>query len=164
VFQEMVSPSKKQPLPGRGDGEEETADLIRLIVETAGAIDSASRSALAEADIPSIVAAVLWTIDPAAAPPTMRDLAKRLRCDPSTISLTADKLETMGLMDRQPHPSDGRKRVLTLTERGRELRSAISAQLDEAGILARLTPSERATLATLLSKMRDPQPSSSATG
>lgn len=51
-------------------------------------------------------------------PPTMREVAARFRCDPSTVSLAADKLQSVGLIARRPHPSDGRERTLVLTTAG----------------------------------------------
>ncbi|WP_414686546.1 MarR family transcriptional regulator [Mycobacterium sp.] len=39
-------------------------------------------------------------------PATFRDIASRLGCDPSTVSLEADKLDQAGLIARQPHPTE----------------------------------------------------------
>lgn len=84
----------------------------------------------------------------------MRDVAARLRCDPSTVSLAADKLQSVGLIARLPHPSDGRRRTLALTERGLELWEALRTRLHASGLFAGLDAEEQRTLLALLTKMQ----------
>ncbi|WP_260473736.1 MarR family winged helix-turn-helix transcriptional regulator [Amycolatopsis balhimycina] len=98
----------------------------------------------------------MWALVPGTEPPTMRDVAARLHCDPSTVSLAADKLQSMGLVARQPHPADGRKRTLTLTEHGHELWDALRTRLHASGLFAGLDAQEQDTLLALLTKMRTP--------
>ena len=66
-----------------------------------------------------------------------------------------DRLEEMGLVERQPDPADRRGRLVALTDRGRQLVDA--ALLDhlenEQGLLAALDAGERAELAELLRKL-----------
>lgn len=78
---------------------------------------------LGEFGVPASVAGTLWALAPETEPPTSGDIASRLRCDPSTVSLAANRLQSMGLVDRQPRPADARKRVLVLTEDEHELAS-----------------------------------------
>ncbi len=113
---------------------------------------------LSEFEVTTSVAGVLWALDPASEPPTMRDLATQLHCDPSTISLTADKLEASGFVTRQPHATDGRKRILVLTDRGQELWQAMSRRLHSANLLAGLDDAERRTLIALLAKAQASNP------
>lgn len=87
----------------------------------------------------------------------MRDVAARLHCDPSTVSLAADKLQGMGLVARQPHPADGRKRALVLTEQGHELWDELRTRLHDSRLFAGLDAQEQDTLLALLRKMRNPQ-------
>ena len=95
---------------------------------------------LSELGVPTSVAGTLWALAPGTEPPTMREVAARLRCDPSTVSLAADKLQSMGLVARQPHPADGRKRTLALTEQGHELWEALG---DALARLRAVRPSRR---------------------
>jgi DNA-binding MarR family transcriptional regulator len=112
---------------------------------------------LAEFEVPASVAGVLWALTPGTEPPTMRNIAARLHCDPSTVSLAADKLQATGLVvARQPHPADGRKRTLALTQRGHELWEALSTRLHSSGLFADLDAEEQRTLLTLLTKVRLP--------
>ena len=65
-------------------------------------------------------------------PLPMRDLAARLRCDPSNITGLIDRLEARGLVERRPHPADRRVKYLVLTSEGRALRERLSARLSAA--------------------------------
>lgn len=145
----MATTPRPEPAPSRAD---ETAALLELLTETASRAQAAASAAVAEFDLSPTAAAVLWNLKPGAEPPTMRTLAARLACDPSTISLTADRLQAAGLIERKPHPSDGRKRTLTLTDTGRDLWDTLSNRLHDTSALASLDATERRTLAALLTK------------
>jgi DNA-binding MarR family transcriptional regulator len=51
--------------------------------------------------------------------PTQRDLVLRTSSDPSTLRAMLVLLEKGGLVERRPHPTDGRARSVRLTGRGR---------------------------------------------
>lgn len=135
---------------------ERKAEIVRVLVEVGNAANAAMAQVLNEFGVPTSVAGTLWALAPGTEPPTMRDLAARLRCDPSTVSLAADKLQSMGLVARQPHPTDGRKRTLALTEQGHALWEALRTRLHASGMFASLAVQEQHTLLALLTKMRDP--------
>jgi DNA-binding MarR family transcriptional regulator len=137
---------------------EETVAVLRLLTEVTDRTMAVVGEVLAEFDLTASAGGVLWALDPRGEPPTMRSLAARLHCDPSTISLTAEKLVAAGLVERRPHPTDGRKRVLALTDRGLELWETLSRRLHETSRLSTLTPEERRTLVTLLTRTRPRQP------
>ena len=73
---------------------------------------------------------------------------------PNLVKLVAD-LDKRGLLQRKPHPTDGRAIGLHLTTDGRKMvRDAEATARDlEDGVAAPLTPDERATLMTLLQKI-----------
>jgi DNA-binding MarR family transcriptional regulator len=73
---------------------------------------------------------------------------------PNLVKLVAD-LDKRGLLQRKPHPTDGRAIGLHLTADGRKMvRDAEATARDlEDGVAAPLTPDERATLMTLLRKI-----------
>jgi DNA-binding MarR family transcriptional regulator len=133
---------------------ERKAEIIRVLVEVGNAADAVVAQVLGEFGVPASVAGTLWALAPGTEPPTMREVAARLRCDPSTVSLAADRLQATGLVARQPHPADGRKRTLALTERGHELWDALRTRLHASGLLAGLDAEEQGTLLALLTKMR----------
>ena len=73
---------------------------------------------------------------------------------PNLVKLVAD-LDKRGLLQRQPHPTDGRAIGLHLTVDGRKMvRDAEATARDlEDRVAAPLTPEERGTLMTLLQKI-----------
>jgi DNA-binding MarR family transcriptional regulator len=135
---------------------ERTAETIRVLMEVGNAANTVVAQVLTEFEVSPSVAGVLWAIVPGDSPPTPRDVAARLGCDPSTVSLAVDKLESMGLVARQPHPKDGRKRTLVLTSRGQDLWEALSTRLHTAGVFAGLDAAEQRDLHALLMKVRLP--------
>ncbi|MGH3655976.1 MAG: MarR family transcriptional regulator [Micromonosporaceae bacterium] len=90
---------------------------------------------------------VLGSLDMAGAM-TPRELADSERVRPPTITKIVAKLEAQGLVQRSPHPADGRQVLLAPTEQGRTVlqraRKAREAWLAQR--LAELAPDERATL------------------
>lgn len=79
---------------------------------------------------------------------TPRELADAERVQPPTMTRIVARLEELELVQRSPHPSDGRQVILAPSEQGRDLvrenRRARTAWL--AKQLAELTPEERETL------------------
>ncbi|WP_329235064.1 MarR family winged helix-turn-helix transcriptional regulator [Actinoallomurus sp. NBC_01490] len=144
------------PATDRADVERKS-EIVRVLVEVANIADAVVAQVLGEFGVPASVAGTLWALAPGTEPPTMRDVAARLRCDPSTVSLAADKLQSMGLVARQPHPADGRKRTLALTEHGHELWEALRTRLHASGLFTGLDAQEQNTLLALLTKMQNPQ-------
>jgi DNA-binding MarR family transcriptional regulator len=110
--------------------------------------------ALADVEVTASVAGVLWVLRTNDSPPTMRDIAARLRCDPSTVSLTADKLERLHLITRQPHATDGRKRILVLTAQGNQLWETLNQRLQTSPVLSGLDSSQQGTLLELLGRIQ----------
>lgn len=62
-------------------------------------------------------------------PMAMRELAGRLKCDPSNITGLIDRLEARGLVERQAHPSDRRVKYVVLTAQGRVLRNRLAGRI-----------------------------------
>ncbi|GAA1862618.1 hypothetical protein GCM10009836_48650 [Pseudonocardia ailaonensis] len=140
------------------DGADDKARIIQLMIEIAGIANVAIAATLREFAAPASAGEALRILATSDVPVTPRDLARGLDRDPSTASLLADKLEQAGLVARNPHPTDGRKRVLVLTERGRQLGDALRDRLHDAVLLDRLTPPERRVLLDLLDRMRLSRP------
>ncbi len=62
-------------------------------------------------------------------PISMRELAARLKCDPSNITGLIDRLEVRGLVERRAHPADRRVKYLLLTPDGELLRKRLDDRL-----------------------------------
>jgi len=106
------------------------------------------------AGIPAFVIKALHLLD---SPLAMKDLGRRLHCDPSFVTGIADMLEQRGLAARESDPGDRRVKRLVLTPAGKELKQRL-----EDEILARapwrqaLSLEERTSLLALVHKMSLP--------
>ncbi|MET7394668.1 MarR family transcriptional regulator [Dactylosporangium sp. NPDC005572] len=80
---------------------------------------------------------------------TPRELAEAERVQPPTLTKIVAKLEDRGLVQRSPHPTDGRQVILAATETGRAVVAEHRRARDEwlAKQLTALTPEERSILA-----------------
>jgi DNA-binding MarR family transcriptional regulator len=89
----------------------------------------------------------LWSLDGAGAL-TPRELADAERVQPPTMTRIVARLEEQGLVQRTPHPTDGRQVILAPTPYGRELVTRYRRAREEwlATRLSRLTQDERDTL------------------
>ncbi len=79
---------------------------------------------------------------------TIGQLAGAERVRPPSMTRTVTCLEDDGLVERRPHPTDGRQVVISLTQQGEELLAAERRRRDAwlARRLRELTPDERDTL------------------
>lgn len=84
----------------------------------------------------------------------MKELAARLRVEPSTATRAMQRLEADGLVERFTSPADGRVVLVRITEEGRRRHSEVAARRSTAmmHILSEFEPDERATFADLLDK------------
>jgi DNA-binding MarR family transcriptional regulator len=80
----------------------------------------------------------------------LRQIAEELHCDPSNVTLLADRLEEKGLAERRPHPADGRVRTLVLTPAGVVARRKLLDQVQERSPLAALDGEQQRQLQELL--------------
>jgi DNA-binding MarR family transcriptional regulator len=82
---------------------------------------------------------------------SMRELAERLRSDPSSITGLVDRLEARGLVERRAHPRDRRVKGLALTPAGAQLRERLLARLYAAPSgVAQLSETDQRSLRALL--------------
>ncbi|MFE9770574.1 MarR family winged helix-turn-helix transcriptional regulator [Streptomyces sp. NPDC005931] len=87
-------------------------------------------------------------------PLPMRRLAQRLRCEPSNVTGIVDRLESRGLVERRPDPSDRRVKLAAATEEGRRVARSLQESLRFAREpLAGLTEEERLSLRDALRRM-----------
>jgi len=79
---------------------------------------------------------------------TPRELSDVERVQPPTMTRIVGRLEERGLIQRTPHPSDGRQVILAPSPAGRSLLEGYRRARDEwlAQRLARLSTEERETL------------------
>jgi len=86
-------------------------------------------------------------------PVPMRSIAERLRCDASNVTGIADRLESRGLVTREPDPTDRRVKTLVLTVKGRRARAKLERAVFSSPVMVGLNRTERTVLRRLLTKM-----------
>jgi DNA-binding MarR family transcriptional regulator len=86
---------------------------------------------------------------------TSRQLCHLLNVLPPNMVGVLRQLEQRGLIERKPHPTDGRAVGLSLSAAGRRLIDQAEAEATQADLRgsARLSAAERKTLARLLQKV-----------
>jgi DNA-binding MarR family transcriptional regulator len=138
------------------DSDRVTVLLLRQWYEVSRTVDRSLADALGRLGLTESAGAALWALDPGTPPPTVRDLARTLDCDPSNASLISAKLQQDGLVARQPHPTDGRSRVLVLTARGKRLHARLVADVAALTPLRHLDARQQHQLSDLLATIEIP--------
>lgn len=129
-------------------------DLGAMLYALARAVIEAEVPVLSGHDIEMWDYAVLSGLEPGAAP-TQSQLAAAVGRDKTRLIPILDRLESRGLLRRDPDPADRRNRVVTLTAAGRDLLVACRASIRvlEEELLAELEPAEREMLRSTLSRL-----------
>jgi MarR family transcriptional regulator, organic hydroperoxide resistance regulator len=131
--------------------EQQTVEVAGCFFELIGRIVGQAEQLAQGLGIPVPFIKALHTLD---CPMAMKELGKRMHCDPSFVTLVTDMLEKRGLARREPHLADRRVKNIVLTDDGLALKRQI-----EAEITARmpwnkaLSDDERTQLLALLHKM-----------
>ncbi|MEU4347543.1 MarR family transcriptional regulator [Streptomyces sp. NPDC023838] len=87
-------------------------------------------------------------------PVAMRQIARKLKCEPSNVTGMIDRLEARGLVERRPDPADRRVKLAAATPEGRRTAARLRDSLDFAREpLAELSAQERTVLRDLLRRM-----------
>jgi len=133
--------------------EQQTVEVAGCFFELIGRIVGQAEQLAQGLGIPAPFIKALHTLD---CPMAMKELGKRMHCDPSFVTLVTDMLEKRGLARREPHLVDRRVKNVVLTDDGLALKRQI-----ETEITARmpwnkaLSDDERTQLLALLRKMLD---------
>jgi len=105
-------------------------ELWALVVESLAGWEERMNRASAAAGLSPVSAWALVQLDPEHAI-SQKELAARLRCNPSTVVDPTDRLEEGGLVLRRPRPTDRRINTLAVTARGKKVRQALIRTLFE---------------------------------
>jgi MarR family transcriptional regulator, organic hydroperoxide resistance regulator len=134
-------------------------EVVGLWFEMQARLEAHFTQLAAEYGLSAIQAKVLLTLQPDGAM-TMRTLAGQLQYDASNLTGVVDRLEEVGAVRRQPHPSDRRAKGVMLTDEGQRVRRAFWERLtNNTGPLGRLNGRELTALRGLLrSAMQDTAP------
>jgi MarR family transcriptional regulator, organic hydroperoxide resistance regulator len=131
--------------------EQQSWEFANCFFELIGNIVGQGEQVAQRLGIPAPFIKALHTLE---CPMAMKEMGKRMHCDPSFVTLVADMLEKRGLARREPHPADRRVKNIVLTEDGLALKRKV-----EAEITARmpwnqaLSEEERVQLLALIRKM-----------
>lgn len=89
----------------------------------------------------------------AARPMTLRELADAMNVDPPNCTAIVDDLENRGLVERRPHPTDRRSKLVVITRAGAQLAKKAKAVMDRPPAqLAALSPADLRKLAEILAR------------
>jgi len=131
--------------------DQQTTEVADCFFELIGNIVAQAEQLAHRFSIPAPFIKVLHTLD---CPMAMKELGKRMHCDPSFVTLVADMLEKRGLAKREPHPADRRVKNIVLTSEGEELKRRVEAEISARMPWNRaLNESERVQLLALIRKM-----------
>src|SRR5436190_6626335 len=128
-------------------GQEAWRSLLELLFS--GQVHECMHRACDEVGLAPGALKVLFKLEPGDGIP-MRDLADQWGYDASYVTSLADALEARGLVERRPHPTDRRIKMLALTDKGVEARERAERTLREPpASFDSLTPLERRQLRDL---------------
>jgi DNA-binding MarR family transcriptional regulator len=87
-------------------------------------------------------------------PMTLREIARAVAIDPPAATVGVDQLEARGLVHRTPHPDDNRRKLVHLTDAGRDAAERGRAILsDPPPALANLDPEDLTRLQEIVARL-----------
>src|SRR5204862_702413 len=129
-----------------------TYQLAQLAYGLHAALERHLHDTLEELDLTLTLADALWQLDPTLGPLSRRQLAERLRCDPSNVTFLVNRLEQRRLVTRAQAGRDRRVKTLALTPVGVEVRNRLIATIAESPMFSQLTNTRQRELAHLLQR------------
>jgi DNA-binding MarR family transcriptional regulator len=108
--------------------QSQAQELWALVVESFGDWEQRVNEAAAAAGLSPVSAWALVQLDPDN-PISQKQLAAHLRCNPSTVVDSTDRLEQRGLVTRQANPSDRRVNTLVVSPQGVQVRDELIQRL-----------------------------------
>ncbi len=132
--------------------EQLDADILSSLAAMIGQLAANGERVAQRYSFPGFFIKALHMLD---CPMAMKDLGKRLHCDPSFVTVIADGLEKRGLARREAHPGgDRRIKNIVLTDAGQDMRRRMERELAALMPWSKvLSIEEREQLLALLRKM-----------
>src|SRR5215470_20277976 len=96
-----------------------TFEVVQLIGDIVARYHEEYEQAAAKHSLTGAQARVLGLLS--LDPMPMRGIARKLKCEPSNVTGIVDRLESRGLVERQPSPGDRRVKVAAPTAEGRRV-------------------------------------------
>lgn len=113
----------------QSDGGGSGADLTLSLLGAAQAVEARIEASLSPLDLSLAKLNVLGILVGSSTPLTLGELAQQLACVRSNVTQLVDRLESDGLVRREPDPADRRSIRAVITDSGRERQHAGSLAL-----------------------------------
>jgi DNA-binding MarR family transcriptional regulator len=141
-------------LHNTGKGPAPASDALERLFELATYLTDAMDRGLAERHLTRARAEVLWRLG-RLGPVTQRRLSIELQCTPRNVTDLVDGLERGAFVTREPHPSDRRATLVTLTEQGASEARAMRADYRRTAVdlFAGLDAAEISAFTTTIERM-----------
>ena len=141
----VMQPRAEQPIPA-------AYQLAQAAYELHAALERHLHDTLTELDLTIPLSDALWQLDPQLGPLTRRELAERLNCEPSNVTILVNRLERRRLVSRAQARGDRRLKALALTPAGIEVRDRLIATIADSSLFSQLTSAQRRQLSQLLKR------------
>jgi MarR family transcriptional regulator, organic hydroperoxide resistance regulator len=133
------------------NGSELDQDIADALSEFFFQLVERAETLAEEFGVPAFAAKALHRIDGSV---TMKELGRRMHCDPSFVTMIADMLEQRGLARREPSTADRRVKNLVLTPEGVDLKARLErAMLEQMPWCRALDVSEKSGFLSMTRKM-----------
>jgi DNA-binding MarR family transcriptional regulator len=142
----------KQPHNTSGPGARlQPATILEQLFELGVVLTASMDAGLAERGLSPARAELLWQLQ-RQPKRTQRELSQVLRCTPRNVTDLVDTLEATGLVVREPHPTDRRATLVSLTRRGKSevARMQAGSEALAGRLFAGLASADLATFAAVL--------------
>jgi DNA-binding MarR family transcriptional regulator len=137
-------------MTGQSRRDKQNAEILECVSELIGRVIAHGAQLAQNLGIPAPFIKALHTMD---CPMAMKELGKRMHCDPSFVTLVADMLEKRGLARREPHPADRRVKNIVLTDDGWSLKHRLETEIAGRMPWRTLNDDERSQFLALIRKM-----------
>jgi DNA-binding MarR family transcriptional regulator len=138
----------------RSDEDRLDLDVLDAVAGLFAELIALGEKVAQDFEVPAFFIKAMHMLD---GPLAMKELGRRMRCDPSFVTGIADRLEKHGLATRESDPGDRRVKRLVLTPAGVELKQRMEQEvLARAPWRSALSTDERSCLLTLIRKMAPP--------
>jgi DNA-binding MarR family transcriptional regulator len=129
----------------------QSATILERLFELGVVLTASMDAGLAERGLTPARAELLWQLQ-RQPKRTQRELSQLLRCTPRNVTDLVDTLEASGLVAREPHPTDRRATLVTLTRRGKSevARMQAGSQALAGSLFAGLSLADLGTFETVL--------------
>jgi len=133
------------------NGDELDQDIFDALAEFFTQLLERGETLAEEFGVPAFAIKAIHRLDGSV---TMKELGRRMHCDPSFVTMIADTLEGRGLARREPDVADRRIKNLVLTPEGIELKARLErAMLAQMPWSRALDAGERASFLSMTRKM-----------